>query len=269
MTKASWLALGFGFLAAFFWGTHSVIVRYLTSDLAGISIAVFRLYIAAAVLYVILKLHGRGASFSLRDKALLWTTFGVVTNYILFHVGLEHTTASAAMMLENTAPFFVLLFLVLLFRERIRMVEVLATGIAVFGVFFTVRGDVVLAGEALEGDILELLAGLTWAIFLLGSAKAVGQTSSTIERIAFLFNVLFLSAVALTPLAFFFPLRGTVEIHGIFLLVLLGVFPTALASYLWYEAAARLSATSASLLFTLSVVFTFVNAHLFLGEAIT
>ncbi|MEM7171172.1 MAG: DMT family transporter, partial [Pseudomonadota bacterium] len=151
----------------------------------------------------------------------------------------------------------------------IRMVEVLATGIAVFGVFFTVRGDVVLAGEALEGDILELLAGLTWAIFLLGSAKAVGQTSSTIERIAFLFNVLFLSAVALTPLAFFFPLRGTVEIHGIFLLVLLGVFPTALASYLWYEAAARLSATSASLLFTLSVVFTFVNAHLFLGEAIT
>ena len=33
-------------LAAFFWGTHSVIVRYLTADMNGIAIAVFRLYIA-------------------------------------------------------------------------------------------------------------------------------------------------------------------------------------------------------------------------------
>ena len=39
--------------------------------------------------------------------------------------------------------------------------------------------------------------------------------------------------------------------------------------YLWYEAAARVSTICATLLFTLSIIFTFINAHLFLGEALT
>ena len=48
-------ALTFGVLAAFFWGTHSVIVRYLTGDLHGLTIAVLRLYVATIILFVILK----------------------------------------------------------------------------------------------------------------------------------------------------------------------------------------------------------------------
>lgn len=42
-----------------------------------------------------------------------------------------------------------------------------------------------------------------------------------------------------------------------------------MAYYLWYEAAARVSTLSATLMFALSVVFTFVNATLFLGAQIT
>jgi DME family drug/metabolite transporter len=54
-----------------------------------------------------------------------------------------------------------------------------------------------------------------------------------------------------------------------FLLVLLGIFPTAVAYFLWYEAASEISTVAAALLFTLTVVFTFANAAIFLGEAIT
>lgn len=260
-------ALAFGVLAAFFWGTHSVIVRYLTADLHGLTIAVLRLYIAAAVLYLILKVYRHPVSIPLSDRTFLVTAFGAVTNYVFFHWGLEHTSASNAMMLENTAPFFVLILCVVAFRKKVTRLEILATVVAIVGVNFTVEHDVLAGGEGLEGDLLELLAGITWAIFLLGSVQALSASRNTIERISFLFNVFIVSALVLTPALFVFPPDLTAADLG--LLVVLGVFPTAVAYYLWYEAAARLAAVPAALLFTLSVVFTFLNAHVFLGEALS
>ena len=257
----------FGLLAAFFWGTHSVIVRYLTSDLSGITIAVLRLYIAAAVLYVIMRLNRQRVSIRLGDANLLLTVFGTATNYVLFHIGLEHTSASHAMLLENTAPFFIVLFLLLMPNEKIGWLEIVATLVAVVGVYFTVRRDLVAGGEALEGDILEILAGLTWAIFIFGSSRALRRTESPLERVGFLFNVFILSALVLTPFMLFYPIQATAT--DVLLLVLLGIFPTAVAYYLWYEAASRVSTVTAALLFTLSVIFTLLNAHLFLGEALT
>ena len=96
----------YGLLAAFFWGTHSVIVRYLTADMHGIAIAVFRLYIAAFALFLILKINRVPVSGDLTDRYLLVTIFGTVTNYIFFHVGLEHTTASNAPCYWRTPPRF-------------------------------------------------------------------------------------------------------------------------------------------------------------------
>lgn len=260
-------ALSFGFLAAFFWGTHSVIVRYLTEDLRGLTIAALRLYIAAFALFLIMKIYRRPVSIHFRDKYFLLTVFGSTTNYIFFHIGLEHTSASNAMVLENTAPFFVLIFLLVFLGERIARLEVVATLVAIFGVVLTVRQDASIGGEGLQGDLLEILAGATWAIFIIGSSKAMAATNTTIERISFLFNVFFVSAVLLTPILFIYPIDATAQ--DLVLLGLLGVFPTAIAYYFWYEAAARVSTVSAALLFTLTVVFTFVNARIFLGETLT
>lgn len=257
----------FGLVAAFFWGTHSVIVRYLTSDLHGITIAVLRLYIAALVLYGIMKLKSHPVSIRLSDPNLLLTVFGTAANYVLFHIGLEHTSASNAMLLENTAPFFIVIFLLLMPGERVGWFEVIATLIALAGVYFTVRQDLDVGGEGLQGDFLEIFAGLTWAIFILGSSRALRQTQSALERVGFLFNVFILSALILTPFMFLYPIQATA--NDVLFLILLGVFPTAVAYYLWYEAASQVSTVSAALLFTLSVVFTLVNAHLFLGEALT
>lgn len=259
-------ALFYGFLAAFFWGTHSVIVRFLTSDMHGITIATIRLYLAALALFAIMRASHHKVRVVLSDRDLLLATAATVINYALFHIGLEHTSASNAMMLENTAPFFVLVLLALVVRKPISPTEAVATMIALTGVFLTVRHDLAVGGEGIFGDLLELLAGATWAVFIVASSRAVAKSATTMERVNFLFNVFILSAILLTPAALFFPLELNAE-DGV-LLVLLAVFPTAVAYFLWYEAAARVSTVSAALMFTLSVVFTFINAHLFLGEAL-
>ena len=259
----------FGLLAAFFWGTHSVIVRALTADLHGMTIAVLRLYIAAAALFVILKISGHTVRLFQVDRPFLITVFGTATNYIFFHWGLEYTGASNAMMLENTAPLFVLGILFLTGQSRTRM-ELVATFVVVAGVFFTVRKDLALGGAGVTGDMLELLAGFTWAIYSIGSNQALRATNNTLERIAFLFRVFLVSAIILTPLL---ALEGDAvsAITGpdVLLLLCLGILPTAVAYFLWYEAAARVSTVTSALLFTLSIIFTFINAALFLGEAVT
>ncbi len=268
--NAALVALGFGFLSAFFWGTHSVIVRFLTHDMPGLTIGVIRLYVAAGTLYLIMKLYREPVRISFKDRNFLITTFGAASNYVFFHWGLEYTKASSAMMLENTAPFFVLLFVFLFLRERVTLVQAGATLVAIVGVYFTVAHDLQIGGDGLFGDVLEVFAGLTWAIFMLGSSQALSDSQSTVHRISFLFSVLLVSALLLTPLAFLSPLDVTaVPTVDWLLLIVLGVFPTAAAYYLWYEAAARISAVPASLLFTLTIVSTLINAHIFLGEALT
>jgi drug/metabolite transporter (DMT)-like permease len=240
--------LFFGFLAAFFWGTHSVIVRYLDEDISGMAVACLRLYIAALTLFVILKLRKHPVSIKLSDKTFLITMLAATVNFVFFHIGLQYTSASNAMLLENTAPLFVVI------------------GLFVIGVFFTVRQDFTLAGEEMLGDLLEIAAGLVWAVFIVASSRALSSTASLNERMNYLFGVFLVSAVLMSPFLFFAEYNMT--LLDLVLLVLLGIFPTAVAYMLWYEAAARVSTITAALLFSLSIIFTFFFAYVFLGEEI-
>ncbi len=256
-----------GFLAAFLWGTHSVIVRYLTSDLGGLQIAVTRLFIAALAIYCMLRVMRIAVSIQLGDWNFRLAVLSTVVNYILFHIGLEHTGAANAMVLENTAPFFVLVFLYFFADTPVTRTDVLATVLAILGVFLTVYRDFQGGGEPLFGDLLEIGAGLSWAVFLISSSRAMRNSESTGERLNFLFGIFLCSGVLLVPLAAFSLQVPTA--NDVVFLVLLGVLPTALAYYLWYEAAARVSTLTATLMFAASVVFTFINSALFLGAAIT
>ncbi|WP_424830866.1 DMT family transporter [Ruegeria sp.] len=264
-----WLNNGLllGFLAAFLWGTHSVIVRYLTSDLGGLQIAVSRLFIAALAIYCILRVMGAGVAIRFSDWNFRLAVFATVVNYILFHIGLEHTGAANAMVLENTAPFFVLVFLYFFADTPVTRVDVLATGLAIFGVFLTVYQDFQGGGEPLLGDMMEIGAGFSWAVFLIASSRAMRSSQTTAERLNFLFGIFVCSGVLLVPLALFSLQVPTA--NDLVFLLLLGILPTALAYYLWYEAAARVSTLTATLLFAASVVFTFVNSAVFLGATIT
>ena len=257
-----------GLIAAFFWGTHSSIVRFLSSDVPGITSAVIRLYIAAATIAAVLLIAGRRPRLDLRTKGLALVVLALAANFVLFHVGLDNAPATSAMLLENTAPVFVLLILAVAFRERPTLIEVVASLLVVVGAYFTVMSDIDAGGDRLIGDVLEVLAGVTWAVFIVAASRSTNAAQSTLERLNFMMTVFLASAILITPFTFFEPLPRMSSFDGL-LLILLGVFPTAIAYALWYEAAARVSTVVASLLFGLTVIFTFTNAALFLGERIT
>ena len=102
---------------------------------------------------------------------------------------------------------------------------------------------------------------------MIASSRALLKTTDTGQRLNSLLGVFVCLAVLLTPGLFLYPVTATT--NDVMWLLALGVFPTALAYYLWYEATARISALAASLMFTLSVIFTFINAAVFLGDGLT
>lgn len=257
----------FGFAAAVLWGTHSVVVQRLTQDMGGIQISVLRLYIALASMFVILRIIKQPIQLAWGDRNFWMASGATVVNYILFHIGLERADAASAMILENTAPFFVLILLFVLFGTPVTRREVFATCIAIVGVALTVVQDLDSDSFRLFGDLLEIGAGLAWAFFLIGSSRAMQASKTTGERVNFMFGVFLVASVVMTPLLafdFVVPKAGDIP-----LLAFLGVVATAVLYYLWAEAAARVSTLTASLLFALSVAFTFVNAAIFLDEPVT
>lgn len=148
--------------------------------------------------------------------------------------------------------------------QKYTLVEIFATFIAILGVYLTVRADISLGGESLRGDLLELAAGVTWAISIIGSSKALATKQRSLDRLSFLCQVFIASAVLLMPALYWspFPARAVIG-QDIVLLIVLGIFPTAIAYYLWYEAAAQASAVSLALFFTLTIIFTYLNHRSF------
>jgi drug/metabolite transporter (DMT)-like permease len=262
----------FGILAAFFWGTHSVIVRYLAGSIDGVSIAAFRLYVAIIVIVLMLKMSKARIDLHIpnRKNFLIVAFFGMTLNFIVFHIGLEYTSASNAMLLENTAPIFALLFLFLFLKEKLKRLDVIAVVLAFVGVVVVVvkpQGANFFESNGFFGDCLEISAGALWAIFLIGGSKDSAKAGNTSALLNNLLRLFIFTAAVLTPWLFY---KG-VSLSGndIWLLLLLGIFPTAIAFWLWYESAARISTMAAVLIFNLSIVFTFISAYLFLDEEIS
>lgn len=264
------IGLAAGAAAAFCWGFHAVLVRRLVTDIPGIAIAVIRLYVAVAAIFLLLKLRRAPIRFAARGNwpyLLVAGLFGVALNFFFFHKGLEYTTAANAMLIEGSAPILVLLMLALVFKDTIGRREVMAVFLTFAGLAMVVGGDLQFDANRLIGDGLELLAAITWALFIIASSKSLHSGLDVSGRLASLLTLFAVAAIALTPVALFTPF--TITPTDAALLCLLGILPTAVAYALWYEAATRLSTVAASLVFNLSIVFTLINSHIFLDEAVT
>ena len=141
---------------------------------SGMAINGARTAIALLVIGLYLKITRH------RLRTNLWVLVGAVavcgTN-ILFSVANKLTTAGNAIVLQFTAPIFVILFSVLFFGKKPKKLDVLACGLVLGGVllFFV---DSLSAGGML-GNILALLSGVSYAgVFLMNDMPDSDPISS-------------------------------------------------------------------------------------------
>jgi len=150
-----------------------------------------------------------------------WVAVGALCIFLtnaLFSVANKLTTAANAIVLQFTAPVFVMLFSLLLFRSKPDKLDTGACAVILGGVLFFFL-DSLSAGGGL-GDLLALLSGATYAgVFLMGRLPDSDAISSV-----FWGDVL--SAAVGLP----FLLRETdFSLTPMVSLIVLGVFQVALA----------------------------------------
>lgn len=162
------------FLASVCFSVGGLLVKMIPWQ--GMSINTARSFLSVLVLLVFAKVIGH--KFRLPPGVLVGAA-AVCGNTILYIVANKLTTAANAILLEFTAPVFVILFSLLVFREKMRKLDLLAC-LCVFGgiACFFLDG---LGGGGFLGDLAALLAGMCYAwVFLMNKLPGADPLFSTI-----------------------------------------------------------------------------------------
>lgn len=174
------------------WGTMGIFVRHLNAvGLAALEVVQVRILTGLAVVGLYLLLFQRALfRVKLRD---LWCFAGTgVISLLLFSwcyfTAMNHTSIAVAAVLLYTAPIFVMLMSLILFREPISGRKVLALLLAFSGCVLVSglgSGDAV----SLKGLLFGLGAGFFYALYSIFGRYAVnrGYQSWTITFYTFLF----------------------------------------------------------------------------------
>ena len=258
-------------VAMLFWATSTVIVRGVRESTPPIGLSFWRTLLGAAI---VLPFAWRPM---LPQIGLIRRHIGIILvlsfllivggNAVLF-VSLQYTIAINVGVLNSFEPVLILIVAWAVFGDRVTVFQAVGVAVSLLGVLALLgRGDpAVLARLDFNfGDMLVLGAFTSWAFYAVYLRKA----PRGIEPTVMLFLILFLGAAMLVPfyiLETVFDRPMTADRATILSTVVLAVFSSVIAIFLWNAALGRLGAGRASIFIHLIVVFTVILAILFLGE---
>ncbi len=160
------------FLASVCFSTGGLFIKMIPWSALAINGA--RNLIGAAVIGIYLLVTGRKIIFNLTVMIGALSMIGVTT---LFAIANKLTTAANAIVLQFTAPVFVILFVAVLYKQRTGKADI-ATCVAVLlgVVLFFVDG--IRAGN-LWGNVIAILSGVCYAgVFMMNTGKNADAISS-------------------------------------------------------------------------------------------
>ena len=184
---ADWKAgLGFSLVTAIMWGALPIALKVVLAEVDSLTVTWIR-FLVCTVIAMAWYGYRSGSGVRRLLSRPLWpltvlAVAGLLTNYICYLVGLDHTTAEAAQILIQLAPLLLLVGSVWLFREPFSNVQwagVLAVGIGLLLFFHhRLRALATLDDGYLLGLLMILLAALTWTVYGLAQKQLLKQVSA-------------------------------------------------------------------------------------------
>lgn len=159
----------------------------------------------ACALFWILSLFTKKESLAIADlkKLALLAVFGVFLNQVFFIYGLSLTKPinSAIIMISN--PIMVILFTLIVFKERITFLKIGGLGLGIVGAvtLLLFKGNLEFGSETLLGDVMTLINATSWAVFVV-MAKPYMQKyhTVTVMKWIFLFGLIYMIPFGISDL---------------------------------------------------------------------
>ena len=148
------------------WGFSFTVIKSAYDEFTPLAFAGIRFVIASLGLLAILAVLRQPLSVQRRDLARVAAVglFHVAFYQIFFGVGLKYTTASNSVLIINTAPVITALLVWLTRAEPITRRQAVGITLASTGVVLLVQAGGGLSSGHLKGDLITMLAALSYAV---------------------------------------------------------------------------------------------------------
>jgi drug/metabolite transporter, DME family len=235
--------------AALLWSTGGLFIKLIS--FSAMQLSFFRCAIAAVTFALIFKKR-----VLLINKLSITNSIIYAVVLITFVIATKITTAANAIFLQATAPIYVLIFEPIINKTRYDRINIITVSVCVIGMLLFFVGK--LEPGHLEGNLVALISGVTFAALFLGMKK---NDQKFQQSSIFWGNIL----VALICVPFLFSLE-MISFSDLWMVSFLGVFQIAFAYAFFASGLKRIFAVEASIISMAEPVFNPVWVFLGYGE---
>jgi drug/metabolite transporter (DMT)-like permease len=263
-------AVFFTLLAGCLWGTSFPIIKIGLDTIDPFTFLFWRFLISCVTLVAVMLLLKK-FQFKITDKKLV-IFLGIAngSGYLLQYVGMPYTTAAKAALFINLSAMWVALLSPRLLGESFSRKKIVGVLFGLVGIVFvsTNLDFSGLSGGQFVGDVMLLVAGVSWALFMVFNKKLImGSTSAVFQSMTWvlIFTLLTIAPFSILSGPGFFALSGWAWAGIVYTAIVCWVIPY----YLWLEALKHLSASVSTVLLLSEVVVAVIASILVLREPIT
>lgn len=259
------------FVIVVIWGTTFVSTKMLiTAGLKPGDIFFVRFFLAYLCILPFSYKHLFAAN--LKDEVLLMLA-GITGGSLYFlteNIALEYSYCSNVSLIVCSTPLITTFLLGIFYRdERIRLPQLLCSFVALAGMALVVLNGHFVLQLSPVGDMLALVAAVTWAFYSLLMRTFSGRYSMLfVTRKVFFYGLL-----TILPVFCFWPLHTDVALYASPLvwgnLLFLGVVASFLCYFGWNYVMSRLGVVRSTNYIYLNPVVTLIASHWLLDERVT
>lgn len=229
--------------------------------LSPLIIALGRVFFASLSLLLFFLLSKQNMRILPRKNYAIFILLGLIlaVHWAAFFQSIQISTVAVGLLSYSSFPVFTAFLEPLFFREKVEMSAIFYALLCVVGIFLIIpRFD--LNNSVYKGVLWGLIAGFTFSILTILNRKLSQRYSSLLIT----FYQDFWATLFLLP--FFFIMKPRLDNRDIILLLILGIFCTALSHSLFIKGMRHLKAQTAAIISSLEPVYGIIMALFILKE---
>jgi drug/metabolite transporter (DMT)-like permease len=262
-------AIIFTLMAGILWGTSFPVIKVGLDYMDPYTFVFLRFLVASVIMVLIMVIAKKMRLPSKQKKLILF--LGVINGvaYVMQYVGMNYTTAAKAALFVSLNVVWVAMMSPKLLGDKLgnrKMLGVLAALVGI--VFLTTNLDVSLLTEGqLVGDLLLVVTGIVWAIFIVYNKSLATEGTSTLPSLTW---ILLGTLLPMLPFIFLPGSQTTVlPIQAWLAIIYTAVACWIIPFYLFMEGLKNISPSTSTILQLSQVVVAAIISSIVLGEAFT
>lgn len=234
------------------WSVAGIFIKLIPWN--SLAIAGSRSLLAAGVIFIFMKISGFRITF---EKKGLMTGFFLALVFLLFVTANKMTTAANAIVLQSTAPVFILIISGVIYKRKLRRMDVAAVVFTMIGIVLFFFDD--MGGGKTAGNLVGVASGIALA-FMYSYLGEAGEE----ERMNGIFWGNLMTALVGVP--FVFITRAPLSSSSMMYIAILGILQLGIPYILLVQASRACSPLTCSLLGMLEPLLNPVWVFIFDGE---